>query len=101
MPTLDYTTARSQLTALGNTITANVDRLRNSKAQATTADNSLGGLSASSATLRTFIDDQATANPSDDLWLDLKAEKDEMVTNFLARKTTSAAMVTALAPHDP
>ncbi len=43
-----------------------------------------------------FIDAQAAAAPNDDVWQNLKAEKDKLMVDFQAQKTRAITIETAI-----
>ena len=48
-----------------------------------------------------YIDAQATANPADPLWTEIKNIKDKVVADYQAIKTVAENMKTDLANYDP
>lgn len=77
-------------------IVAETARLNQGKSQITLANNNLGALATKYAALVTAVNGLATAEPSNAAATLAKAEKDKLVAEFQALKTTAQAMVTAL-----
>jgi len=96
-----YTSAKSALNEIAGHVTSDQKQLLRARTQITAAKVSLDGIQSKYADVITWIDDQATANPEVDLWVELKAEKDQMATDFVALKGTAQSMETDLASYDP
>ena len=95
-----YTTAAEavrQITAQTASLTARID----------TAIERMAGIRAELDAMATpfpngwldavqFIDAQAAANPADDVWAALKAEKNKLVVDFTAQKNRAAGIEAAI-----
>jgi len=96
-----YTGAKSALNEIAGHVVSDQKQLLRARTQIGAARVSLEGIPTKYADVITWIDDQATANPAVDLWTELKAEKDQMATDFVALKGTAQSMETDLAGYDP
>ena len=98
---IDYISAKAALNQIASNVESQRTKLQRAKTFTDTAESALNALPTAYAAIVTYINDQATANPSEDLWQLLKDEKDEMVTAFQALKAVATSMKGDLASYDP
>lgn len=91
----DYTTLKTALDDARVRLDAEVKRLRAAKAAITAADTAIGNLPSQYSGIASAINAFGAANSEDPAAIALKAEKDQLVANFTARKTTSASLKSA------
>lgn len=89
--------ARAGLNDIANQITRARANLDSCKALSAQVEADLTNLNAQYAGLVADINAQVTAAPTDTYWVNIKSEKDKMVTEFTALKTSATAMKNATA----
>jgi len=92
-----YTQARAALNEISQRSEANRKRIDSAVALVTTAVNDLGAMPTDYSAIVTVINDGAANNPLDPSWQELKAAKDNMVTDFQSLKSDAESKQTALA----
>jgi len=68
------------------------DRVDRAIQHISTAYDELAAMASKWTTAATYIENQATANPDDALWQELKARKDQIVTDFQAMRDRAQAI---------
>jgi hypothetical protein len=95
---MDYTYAQLRVISqrVLQELARNQDALDAAVAQFATVESSLTQMGTAYSEWATQVNALATANPSDDALLALKADKDRMVAEFNASKTRATSLKTAV-----
>ena len=91
-----FSSAKTALDEIAARIQANRNRLSVAQATASVADSDLAAMATAYGTIVTDINTLLTDAPADAAIITLKAEKDLLVTEFQALKTTAASMKSAV-----
>ena len=96
-----YSQIKTALDEISSRIMQERSRLMNAKASITQAKAALGNLETQYGGIVVDIDAAATDNPNNEAYQQAKAEKDLLVTEFNALKSTATAMETDLSDDTP
>lgn len=91
-----YTERKKALDEIAERSTQNAKRLTQAKSTIDAALADLTAMQTAYSQIVTDINSDATANPSDQAYQNMKLEKDKLVADFLATKTKANAQKTAL-----
>lgn len=90
-----------KLREAGDALETHRSRAAQGKVAISSAASNISGLSSQYSSVVADINTEATNNPSDEAWQDLKRRKDKIISNFQSADTSVSAMVTALSGIDP
>lgn len=93
---LSYTQTKSTLDLIADQSENARESLVNLTAELNNTISVLNDLETNYTTFVAEVDTTATANSGDPLWQNIKAEKDKIVADFIAVRTTANNMLTAL-----
>lgn len=88
----NFLMATRALDKISEEATNSLNRVDGAIAQLVTAASQLQAMQTAWTPAVTFIDDQAIANPTDESWQALKAEKDKLVADFLVMRDLAIAV---------
>ena len=91
-----YTTTKATLDEISKESEEARKMLDRAKVMINDADTRLASLQTTYSSFITQLNTDAAANPADPAWINAKAEKDQIVSDFQALKTRSAALKTAV-----
>jgi len=92
-----FTETKATLDDIANRSEANRKRIEQAKAQIATAEADLLAMQLAYSAFSTQLNTDAAAEPADAAWQAALAEKDQMVSDFLALKTRATSAKAALA----
>jgi len=93
---ISYTEAKATLDDIAERSESNRKRLVSAINQIAAAQGDLAAMPGAYSSVIAEIDAQASANPTDPAWENVKAAKDLMVTDFQAVKANADALKTAV-----
>jgi len=88
----NYLQAEAALDTIVQEASRNSDRVDRALTQLGSAYSDLAAMGSKWNTAATYIENQATANADDALWQELKARKDQIVTDFQAMRDRAQAI---------
>ena len=91
-----FTQTKATLDEIASRSETNRKRLDQAKALIAQANSDLGAMATTYSAFVSDLNAAATANSEDLAWVAAKAEKDLMVADFQALKTTAAALLAAV-----
>jgi len=91
-----FTETKATLDEIATRSEANRKRLEQAKILIATALSDLGVMNTAYSPFVTQLNIDAAANPADQAWINAKAEKDQMVSDFTALQTRANSMNTAV-----
>lgn len=91
---LDYTTAKSTLNEIATRYSRAAARLEKARTELSLAETELNDMQADYSSFATELDTKASTEGTA-IWIDAKAEKDVMVSDFQALKTRATDLITA------